>query len=380
MQIQNPMMFVRSIKGAPSSVLWVLVLVRQALTVNQLCAYTGFKPDAVRDAVNVLKGYELVVENKRAHGEAIYSIGKGYQCLLPGIDPEVLGRIEQQAIPESVLNGFCPEDQQEKGAEETIQSPFKSNSEPEKGGFSGQNPIKTDSGTGSIMIDDDDSINQNKEIHHQSEPEKILKLEVVLKNLTILFGDDLTVDEVPKETSAELALAWAAKLFKDFKRPGSTLRNPIGTLRLRLNAKTPRKLHLDNLPDEFLEAIGLKVTRCPSPSVFDIGSKMDADGNSVLIEDPGDETMPHLDNPVINRAWESVLGQLQMEMPRASFESWVQFTAPCAWNEADRLLSIAARNAYARDWLESRLESTVERLLAGILNGAVTVKFVVEEE
>jgi len=75
------------------------------------------------------------------------------------------------------------------------------------------------------------------------------------------------------------------------------------------------------------------------------------------------------------QAWQSVLGQLQMEMPRASFDTWVRDTKPVSYQ--DGTLTIGVRNAYARDWLESRLSSTVSRLLVGIVNASVAVNFVV---
>ena len=75
------------------------------------------------------------------------------------------------------------------------------------------------------------------------------------------------------------------------------------------------------------------------------------------------------------QAWQSVLGQLQMEMPRASFDTWVRDTKPISYR--DGTLTIGVRNAYARDWLESRLASTVSRLLVGIMRGSVNVDFVV---
>ncbi|MEO7837922.1 MAG: chromosomal replication initiator protein DnaA [Anaerolineales bacterium] len=75
------------------------------------------------------------------------------------------------------------------------------------------------------------------------------------------------------------------------------------------------------------------------------------------------------------QAWQSVLGQLQMEMPRASFDTWVRDTRPVSYH--DGTLTISVRNAYARDWLESRLASTVSRLLLGIMNVSVAVNFIV---
>ncbi len=77
------------------------------------------------------------------------------------------------------------------------------------------------------------------------------------------------------------------------------------------------------------------------------------------------------------QAWKSVLAQLQMEMPRASFDTWVRDTHPVSYENG--LLTVGVRNAYARDWLESRLASTVSRFLIGILNSNVSVNFVVTQ-
>ncbi len=78
-----------------------------------------------------------------------------------------------------------------------------------------------------------------------------------------------------------------------------------------------------------------------------------------------------------NQAWQTVLGQLQMEMPRASYDTWVRDTRPLSYEEG--LLTVSVGNAYARDWLESRLSSTVSRLLIGIMNRTVDVNFVVSQ-
>jgi DnaA-like protein len=77
------------------------------------------------------------------------------------------------------------------------------------------------------------------------------------------------------------------------------------------------------------------------------------------------------------QAWQSVLGQLQMEMPRASFDTWVRDTQ--AVSIEDGVMTISTRNEYERNWLESRLQSTVQRLLVGILNQSVQVQFVVQD-
>ena len=77
------------------------------------------------------------------------------------------------------------------------------------------------------------------------------------------------------------------------------------------------------------------------------------------------------------QAWQSVLAQLQMEMPRASYDTWVRDTHPIAYDNG--MITVAVRNAYARDWLENRLAATVSRLLIEILNSNVSVNFVVSQ-
>jgi chromosomal replication initiator protein len=80
----------------------------------------------------------------------------------------------------------------------------------------------------------------------------------------------------------------------------------------------------------------------------------------------------------LEHAWQSVLGQLQMEMPKASFDTWVRDTCPLSYENS--ILTVGVRNAYARDWLENRLASTVDRLLVGVLNSNAAVEFIVTQE
>ncbi len=76
-----------------------------------------------------------------------------------------------------------------------------------------------------------------------------------------------------------------------------------------------------------------------------------------------------------DQAWQSVLSELQLEMPKASFDTWLGRTRTLAYE--DGTLTVGVPNAYVRDWLESRLASTVSRLLVGIFNTNAAVSFVV---
>jgi chromosomal replication initiator protein len=75
------------------------------------------------------------------------------------------------------------------------------------------------------------------------------------------------------------------------------------------------------------------------------------------------------------QAWQAVLGQLQMDMPKASFDTWVRNAEIVSYE--DNVFIVGVPNAYARDWLESRLSSKIKRLLCGILNRTVSLRIIV---
>jgi chromosomal replication initiator protein len=75
------------------------------------------------------------------------------------------------------------------------------------------------------------------------------------------------------------------------------------------------------------------------------------------------------------QAWQAVLGQIQIDMPKASYDTWMRNTEVVSYE--DNVFIIGAPNAYARDWLESRLSSKIKRLLCGILNRTVNLRFIV---
>ncbi len=73
--------------------------------------------------------------------------------------------------------------------------------------------------------------------------------------------------------------------------------------------------------------------------------------------------------------WQAALGELQLEMTRATFDTWVKPTSLMSYE--DGRFAVAVPNAYAQEWLQNRLLSTVKRVLTGITGRSVEVKFVV---
>ena len=76
-----------------------------------------------------------------------------------------------------------------------------------------------------------------------------------------------------------------------------------------------------------------------------------------------------------DQAWQATLGQLQMEMSKASFETWVRSAEMLSYDDGQ--FTIGVQNAFARDWLEDRLSSTLCRTLAGKVDRPVSVRFVI---
>jgi hypothetical protein len=76
--------------------------------------------------------------------------------------------------------------------------------------------------------------------------------------------------------------------------------------------------------------------------------------------------------------WEAVKERLQNDLPRASYETWLRDTQGVELR--DQVFVVAARNAYVRDWLSSRLSDAARDCLNEALDGKVKrVEFAVQE-
>jgi len=76
------------------------------------------------------------------------------------------------------------------------------------------------------------------------------------------------------------------------------------------------------------------------------------------------------------QAWQATLSQLQLEMPRPTFEAWMRNATLVSNDESTYVIGVADTNR--KDWLENRLRGTVKRTLSGIVGRSVEVRFEVE--
>jgi chromosomal replication initiator protein len=76
-----------------------------------------------------------------------------------------------------------------------------------------------------------------------------------------------------------------------------------------------------------------------------------------------------------DQIWQAALGELQLQMTKATFETWVKNTHVIS--HEDGTFIIGVHNAFTKDWLENRLLTTIKRTLVGIVGHSVEVKFTI---
>ena len=75
------------------------------------------------------------------------------------------------------------------------------------------------------------------------------------------------------------------------------------------------------------------------------------------------------------QVWRAALGELQVTLSPANFETWLRDTALV--DVDDTRFRIAVPNGFAKDWLESRYRSLISQTLGRIVGYGVQVDFVV---
>ncbi|HEX5632008.1 MAG TPA: DnaA N-terminal domain-containing protein, partial [Gemmatimonadales bacterium] len=77
------------------------------------------------------------------------------------------------------------------------------------------------------------------------------------------------------------------------------------------------------------------------------------------------------------QVWRAALGELQVSLSPANYETWLKDTALVA-ADGDRF-RVAVPNGFAKDWLENRYRSLIAQTLARVVGYSVHVDFEVRE-
>jgi chromosomal replication initiator protein len=77
------------------------------------------------------------------------------------------------------------------------------------------------------------------------------------------------------------------------------------------------------------------------------------------------------------QVWRAALGELQVSLSPANYETWLKETALIA--VSDNRFRVAVPNGFAKDWLETRYRSLISQTLARVVGYSVQVDFEVQE-
>ena len=79
-----------------------------------------------------------------------------------------------------------------------------------------------------------------------------------------------------------------------------------------------------------------------------------------------------------NEIWHATLGELQLQMTKATFDTWVRPTHAIAYSDGE--MTVGVHSPYAKEWLENRLQMTIARTVTGIVGRSVDVRYVVKDK
>ena len=74
-------------------------------------------------------------------------------------------------------------------------------------------------------------------------------------------------------------------------------------------------------------------------------------------------------------AWRATLGQLQLRLSRAAFDTWLKGAELVSYEDGEFVVKV--RHAFAKDWLERRLQQDIVETLSRIFARSVRVSFIV---
>ena len=397
------MMFTRSASDLAIKLLYILAVNQRMMNIDTLALWANRDDvEKVRKECNVLAemGYLQIVTKEK--NEKFYQLADSAQGMLPGFAQILPAPVENSVHGKPATETPMIIDAAENGQKTAENGVL----EAENGSVHGK-PATGDSRLESLESSSLKDLKNLDSLDSAADAEfPETTPEILCKNThRILNGKDVRCDDVIKSREVREVLAWIAQAYQS----RNDLNSPVGLVYrgLRRELKNRGKIapdmrpegqYVENpfkfLPLDYLDAVGLGkhfVQRCEKcgeadgvhlptcPAGWSRYSEHVVEERVVLAEaDEPDAGLQALDkNHKAALAWESVLSNLQAAMPRASFETWVRDTLPCAWEDQAGELVVISRNQYAIDWLTSHVLGEMQRMLAEILGRVVAVRFVI---
>ena len=119
------------------------------------------------------------------------------------------------------------------------------------------------------------------------------------------------------------------------------------------------------------------VDSCSKPTLFQPRPMRQASSNTVpSLQNESNALAPQ--NGAVNSVdaeaiWQAARSQLAMQMPAATYDTWMRDTKVVAYEDGEFIIGIP--NAYVRDWLENRLRNKIKKTLSALLGRSVQINF-----
>jgi hypothetical protein len=366
-------------------VLFILNLLDRPLTESEIAGDLQMNLETVRAHLRQLSQEGLVSYLGRNKGWIILPLGR--QFLIPFPSPDLISTAENPGLetqPDVSENAPSPGKSAVQAGKIKITAenpgletqPDASENAPSRGKSAVQaGKIKITAENPQSFLEEEDLNlkNLNLDSPPPSKPEpQTLNVRAILQSVKELLGEPIKGSPKHFKDPARL-LGWIA--YAHHNRQG--LHYPARLVFRRCHSDHELEQPYlerpsDYLPNWFLEQIGLRVE---DPPEDDCEDDSDLDFFDDLDDEHPPPENPHL-SPQAARWWEACFAKLQFELPRPTFNNWVKSLYAFSWDEDGALFTLAIPNQYARDWLDSRLKTTIQQHLTAIANRALTVQII----
>src|SRR3989337_3818721 len=80
-----------------------------------------------------------------------------------------------------------------------------------------------------------------------------------------------------------------------------------------------------------------------------------------------------MEDPTAHRVWDTALGQLQLQVPRPNFDTWLKDTVGLRTENGSFI--VGTPSDFVSEWLNAKMGPVIAKTVAGILGHQVNVRF-----
>lgn len=368
----------RALRGAPLSCLHALRIAHPTpLDRIQLCMMTNYKKDEVTEAMRLLCDlYGFATRLGRYAGWILTQVGAqlhlpGFQQVLTPETPRALGEGDFSAFPPSSSSGLYIS-----SSSEIVQTTTTTTSS--EGGKIAFPPEASDL-IEKYMRGCKRTVAENAVRAALERVESLEAIEIEMISW-VLYGESplgkgirsASIHAAARIKSGEKCPEFLFRVNKKDKHDGDAWEAWE-----RANEEWIRRL--EELRSETLHGWMANRNGSPSAKLFrgkfaDMVEEEGVSEDATQIGNTSVELQPPTDTRAVE-IWSTSLGELQLQMTKATFDTWVKPAFAISYDRERAELVIGVRNPYAKQWLENRLYGMIERTVQHVVGIATQIKF-----